>query len=259
MKYIRVTLAILICFFLFAGCSSNSQHHNKENVSITISAAASLSDALVEIKEEFMKKHTEINVILNFGGSGSLQQQIKQGAPVDVYFSAAEKPFAELLDKNLIYQENQSVVIGNSLVLISPKDRTLDSLDSLLDEDINTVAIGTPESVPAGMYAKESMISKGIWDELKDKLVMAKDVRQVLTYVETGNVGAGFVYKTEAIDSNKVQIVMDIPSDLHDPIVYPAGVVRSTKNKEEAVLFYEYLKSPESIEIFNKYGFLTLE
>lgn len=259
MKFMRVTFLIFVCFTLLIGCSSNKELSNKKEVSLTISAAASLSEALTDIKEEFIKENPDINLVLNFGGSGSLMQQIKQGAPVDVFFSAAELPFQTLLDAELIDREHQSAIIGNSLTLVTPKEKPIDSLESLENETVKKIAIGTPDSVPAGMYAKQSLISTGIWENIESKLVMAKNVRQVLTYVETGNVDAGFVYNTDAANSESIHVIEEIQDELHDPIIYPAGVVTTTKHKDESVLFFQYLQSSTARTIFKKYGFRTLE
>lgn len=255
MNYIRFSVSIFILMILLIGCSNVSE--KKEKVTLTISAAASLSDALSEIQSLFQSKNSNIELTINFGGSGALQQQIKQGAPVDVFISAAEKPFDELIDEGLIDSNNYSNIIGNSLVLIAPLDSKLSSVNSLTE--VKKIAIGTPEAVPAGNYAKQALASLHVWDSIHSNIVMAKDVRQVLTYVETGNVDAGFVYNTDALSSDKIKVIEEIGQELHDSIVYPAGVVKSTKKKEEALSFYQFLYSEQSIEVFKKYGFRVLE
>lgn len=257
MKYIRLLLPLL--FILLVGCNDTSKEQDEQNVTLTISAAASLNESLTEIKEQFEKEQTNVKLVLNFGGSGSLQQQIKQGAPVDLFFSAAEDTFNELLEAKLIDQENHANIVKNSLVLITPKENNVSSLDDLISDSVGHIAIGTPETVPAGQYAKQTLISRNLWDSLQAKLVMTKDVRQVLTYVETGNVDAGFVYNTDALSSKEITVVEEIPEELHESIVYPAGIVSSTKNKDAAILFYDFLKNDISKEIFNKYGFGTIK
>lgn len=126
------------------------------------------------------------------------------------------------------------------------------------EDKVKKLAIGTPESVPAGKYAKASLTHENLWNDLQNKIVFTKDVRQVLTYVETGNVDAGIVYKTDALISNKVKIAAAAPAISHEPIHYPAGVIKESKHKKEATSFYEYLQSKDAQSIFKKYGFTIL-
>lgn len=258
MKFTRLAIILTLAAIPLLGCS-NSMTNEIEKVSITVSAAASLNGALSEIEQQFENEHGHIDLLLNFGGSGSLQQQIKQGAPVDLFFSAAEEPFQDLLANQFIDEKYYSNLIKNRLVLITPKDKDVDSLQALTEEDVQKISIGTPESVPAGHYAKQALHAARLWDPIQEKLVLAKDVRQVLTYVETGNVDAGFVYYSDIVSTDKVKVIEELDEQSHDPIVYPAGVIESSKHKDEAVLFYQYLTTEASEEIFKKYGFHTLE
>ncbi|MBB3113242.1 molybdenum ABC transporter molybdate-binding protein [Paenibacillus phyllosphaerae] len=125
----------------------------------------------------------------------------------------------------------------------------------LTDKEIKKVAIGQPESVPAGQYAKETLTARKVWDTLENKLVYAKDVRQVLTYVETGNVDAGFVYKTDALTSKKVKNAINVLPSVHAPTLYPAGVLKESEHAAEATAFYTYPQSKEANTVFKKYGF----
>ncbi len=125
----------------------------------------------------------------------------------------------------------------------------------LAKEEIKKVAIGIPESVPAGKYAQEALTNAQLWDALQPKLVQAKDVRQVLQYVETGNAEAGFVYKTDALTSDKVGIAFAVDPQTYSPVVYPIGIVKATKNAEQAGVLYDYLQSQAALDIFIKYGF----
>ncbi|WP_077213359.1 molybdate ABC transporter substrate-binding protein [Bacillus dakarensis] len=255
MKYISLKISLLLILAFLAGCSNDSPQDSNEEITLTVSAAASLNEALTEIKAIYEEENDSVELVLNFGGSGSLQQQIKQGAPVDIFISAAEQPFAELVSNDLIDQSNQTELIGNSLVLIAPMDSNLAAIEELTKSSVKKVAVGTTDTVPAGHYAKQSLLSIDQWESISKKTVFTKDVRQVLTYVETGNVDAGFVYKTDAQASEKVKIVTELADDSHDPIVYPAGVVKASKNHEHAVLFYHYLQTNNVQKIFEKYGF----
>jgi molybdate transport system substrate-binding protein len=258
-------LFLMIIFLLLFAVSCNTGDKNGpsklEATEITISAAASLQEALNEVKIDFEKKHKNIDIALNFGGSGILQQQIVQGAPVDLFISASEEKFNALISKGLIDSKLNIDLLGNELVLITNKnsDTHIQSFEDLLSSSISKVAIGTPESVPAGLYAKQALEKLGIWSDLQTKLILAKDVRQVLTYVETGNVDAGIVYITDAKTSDKVDMVANANEKLHEPIIYPTGIVKTSVHIKEATLFLEYLKKEHSRNIFKKYGFRVLD
>lgn len=253
----RLAIAGIICF-IFTMTSCSTELTSEEN-QITISAAASLKEVLDQVSADFTAKHPEIEILFNFGGSGSLQQQIIQGAPVDMFISAAESKFNELVDDNLINSHVQ--LLGNELVLVVSESHYNEhvTLENLLQDQFKRISIGTPESVPAGLYAKQALKGLNLWDQLESKIIQAKDVRQVLTYVETDNVDAGVVYKTDALQSQKVKMAATFDSSLHAPIIYPAGIVSSTKKPDETSLFLKFLESPEARETFEKYGFTVLD
>jgi len=229
----------------------------EKKVELTISAAASLTDALNEIQTVYEKNHGNIKLLYNFGASGALQQQIEQGAPVDLFLSAATKNMKALVDGRWIDEDKQTNLLSNELVVVVPADRQADLPDeyALAAAEIKKVAIGIPESVPAGNYAMEALTNANLWDKLQPKLVQAKDVRQVLQYVETGNADAGFVYKTDALSSRKVKIAFVVDADSYAPVEYLIGIVKATKHEEEAEEFYRYLQTQEALDIFKKYGF----
>ncbi|WP_433746729.1 molybdate ABC transporter substrate-binding protein [Paenibacillus amylolyticus] len=237
--------------------SSAGNTDPQETVDLTISAAASLTDAMKEIETNYELANPYIELNFNFGASGALQQQIEQGAPADIFVSAATKNMNALVDENLIASGDQKNLLQNSLVAIVPTDgtNTVTSEADLTSESIKTVAIGIPESVPAGTYAKEALTNAKLWDELESKLVQGKDVRQVLQYVETGNADAGFVYKTDALTSEQVNIAFEVDKNSYTPANYPIGIIEGTKHRTEAEQFYAYLQTPEVLDIFEKYGF----
>ncbi|WP_117161150.1 molybdate ABC transporter substrate-binding protein [Paraliobacillus sp. X-1268] len=247
---------------LTTACVQNSKGSNEEKVELTISAAASLTDVMDELVTVFEEDHTNIQIQLNLGSSGALQQQIEQGAPTDLFISAAEDKLIYLLEKNLIDDRYYQTIVENSLVLIANKEAnsTITSFEDLLETDVKKIAIGTPESVPAGAYAKQTLEQLGLYQTLseKDKLIPAKDVRQVLQYVETNNVDAGIVYQTDAIQSDLVEIVAVADQADHDRIAYPAGVVKDTNHEPEAILFYDFLTSEQATTIFKEYGFRSV-
>lgn len=262
MKNFRIFIIFCI-FILLSACTSNKEkvEPNKHDVTLTISAAASLHDVLLDIQKEFNKEHPTVSLIYNFGGSGALQQQILKGAPIDLYIFADEEKANELIDKGLVLKASAKNFLGNQLVLVQSKtsNTPISNIEDLVKRDIKKIAIGTPETVPAGKYAKQALKSMGLWSQLDAKIVQTKDVRQVLTYVETGNVDAGFVYLTDALDSENVKIVAEVPENSHDSIIYSTGIIDSGKYKNEASLFSSFLLSEKAKEIYNKHRFIVLE
>ncbi|MHC0036633.1 molybdate ABC transporter substrate-binding protein [Pseudoneobacillus sp. C159] len=259
----KLCLSIAMILLILSGCTAKDDRENQKasekQVELTVSAAASLQNALDEIKANFEEEYSNVKIFFNFGASGALQQQIAQGAPVDLFFSAAEDKFDALLEKGLINPGQGIDLVGNELVLVVPKDgdQAIKAFEDL--PKAKKVSIGTPETVPAGKYAKETLENIQVWPSLEDKVVYAKDVRQVLTYVETNNIDAGIVYKTDALISSKVDIVATAPETAHAPIIYPVGMIKKSSHKKEAQLFYEYLQKDESIKVFEKYGFKSLK
>ncbi|MGG3693279.1 molybdate ABC transporter substrate-binding protein [Heyndrickxia ginsengihumi] len=266
-KLYALTLSMMLLLLVMAGCSTkdnNKQSDAKKQsadkkVELTVSAAASLQDALDDIKADFEKDHPNVKLNYNFGASGTLQQQISQGAPVDLFFSAAEDKFDLLVKKGKIDKKKGEDLVGNDLVLIVPKDSNK-GITSFKDLTKATkIALGTPEAVPAGQYGEETLKNLNLWKSVKGKVVYGKDVRQVLTYVESGNVDAGIVYKTDALISSKVKIVATASEKSHTPIIYPVGVIKDSSHLKEAQLFYNYLHSKKSMQVFKKYGFNGLK
>ncbi|MEB3175406.1 MAG: molybdate ABC transporter substrate-binding protein, partial [Cyanobacteriota bacterium] len=188
---------------------------------------------------------------------GSLQQQIEQGAPVDLFISAANKQMDALEKQNLLAPGTRKILVRNQLVLITPKNETgIQKFVDLTQPSASKIALGEPKSVPAGQYGAEVLKFYNLLEVLKPKIVYAKDVRQVLTYVETGNVSAGLVYATDAKTSQKVRIVATAPKESHAPIVYPMAILRNSKNMNAAQSFAQFLVSNSSKGVFNKYGFI---
>nr|WP_222619026.1 MULTISPECIES: molybdate ABC transporter substrate-binding protein [Ornithinibacillus] len=242
---------------IITACSNHSVNQSNK-VDLTVSAAVSLKDALEDIKQLYEDENPHVNIRFNFGGSGSLQQQIAQGAPADIFFSAAEDKFNSLVEDGFIKKEDSTQLLKNELVLVAPIEHNGSSeFEDLLQDDVQRISIGTPDTVPAGKYAKEALEFYNLWSDLQSKFVYAKDVRQVLAYVETGNVEAGIVYKTDALLSEKVAIIATADPSSHSPISYPVGIIHDTKNYEAARDFYQYLQNQNSLEVFEHYGFIT--
>ncbi|MEL7656695.1 MAG: molybdate ABC transporter substrate-binding protein [Bacillota bacterium] len=261
-------ILVLVMVFTFAltGCGSKSEEAapapegpTDEAVEINISAAASLTDALTEIQTEYAK---ESNVILqfNFGASGALQKQIEEGAPCDLFLSASKANMDALEQAGLIVSDSRKNMLGNTLTLVASAEKAdlIKGYENLTVSDVASISIGTPESVPAGKYAQQSLQNLGVWDLIRSKVVYAKDVRQVLEYVDTGNVDCGLVYKSDTLAMETGVAVMDMPEDSHDPIVYPAALIKDSAQSEAAAKFYEFLQTAYAKGVFEKYGFTVL-
>jgi molybdate transport system substrate-binding protein len=224
---------------------------------ITVSAAISLKDALDEIARLYRTEKPGTVIHFNLGASGSLQLQIEQGAPVDVFISAAAKQMDALESEDLLLAGTRKNLVENKVVLIVLKGKAgIASFQDLTRPEVKLIAIGEPHAVPAGKYAQEILTHFGIYDQLKPRIVQAQDVRQVLTFVETGNVDAGIVYRTDAMTSSKVTVVATAPGDSHAPVIYPIAVIKNSKNASAAKDFVNFLLGPKSSVAFRKYGFI---
>lgn len=227
---------------------------------LTVSAAISLKDVLDEIDVLYRDENPDAVIHLNLGASGTLQRQIEEGAPVDIFISAAPAQMDALASRNLILAGTRKDLVKNSVVLITPKDRPgIANFQDLFRPDVKVIAIGDPQTVPAGKYAQEVLTHLGLYDRLKPKFVLAKDVRQVLTYVETGNADAGIVYATDARTSNRVSVVVTAPEDSHSPVIYPVAVLAGSKNPAPARNFEDFLLASKASAVFQKYGFIPAQ
>jgi molybdate transport system substrate-binding protein len=198
-------------------------------------------------------------VNFNFAGSGNLRTQIEGGAPVDVFASADEKNMDILAGEELIDNSTRKDFAQNSLVLIVPanSDLNITGIEGLTSPEVERIAIGNPDTAPVGKYTTQTLTEAGIWDQLEDKTVLADDVKQVLVYVERGEVDAGFVYMTDAktADPETIKIVANVT--VSTPISYPIAVVSASENKEEAQSFLDYVTGEEGQEILEEYGFTS--
>jgi len=264
MKKFTVIFIIMMVFLaLLTGCSGTDEAQPSTSdlqAALTVSAAASLTDCMTEIQTAFNEQYPQVTITDNFGSSGSLQQQIEQGAPADIFISAGKKQMTALKDGGLMVDESIKDILQNQLVLVVPSvsTATIDSFEKLADASIAKIAIGDPDSVPAGKYAQQVFQNLNIADSISGKLVLAKDVREVLSWVETGNVDAGVVYTTDALNNDKVKVCATASEGSHDPIVYPVGIVKASTNQEAAKAFVDFLSTDTAKEIFTKYGFTPI-
>ena len=221
---------------------------------LTVSAAASLTNAFTELIGDFEKAHPGVKVSTNFAASNPLLQQIKEGAPADVFASADQATMNKAQEDKLIDPSTRRDFVSNSLVMIVPADSKA-SIASVRDlEKLERLAVGNPDSVPAGRYTRDSLASAGLWEKLQSKYIFGQSVRQVLDYVSRGEVDAGFVYGTDAKQAgDKVRVVMKMEG--HEPVLYPVAVVSASSHKKLAQEFVDFILSPAGRTVLEKYGF----
>jgi molybdate transport system substrate-binding protein len=231
-----------------------------EKIELNVSAAASLTDALQAVNDWYMQDNKNVKIVANFASSGILQKQIEQGAPADVFISAAAKQMDALHTGGLILEDTRKDLLTNKIVLVVPSKSTLNisSFTDLLNDDVKQIAIGDPEFVPSGIYGKRAFEVLGIYEQIKDKLILQIDTPHVLGYIESGNVDAGIVYATDAALTDKVRIVAEAPDEVNRQIIYPVAVIKASKNADAAKAYIAYLAGNEAKMIFKKFGFVVV-
>lgn len=264
-QYLIYCFIGLVSWLMTIGCTSGvplgaSGAQPNGQVNITVSAAASLQDALDAITPQFAKAYPNITVDYNFASSGALQRQIEQGAPADVFFSAASNQMDELLEKELILFDSRRDLVTNRLVLIAPVASTLTITDvaQLKADSVSRVAVGEFRSVPAGYYARQVFQTLDLLDTFQSKFVFGNNVRSVLAAVESGNVDLGVVYASDAVLSNQVRLLATVPDNLHQPIVYPVSVVKTSLHPETAQVFIDFLTTDLAQAMFEEFGFNSI-
>ncbi|APG26394.1 molybdate ABC transporter substrate-binding protein [Syntrophotalea acetylenivorans] len=226
---------------------------------LPISAAMSLKDAVTALKEVYEQQHPDIRLEVNFASSGALQKQIEQGAPTELFLSAGQKQMNALQSQDLIVPQSRCDLLGNSLVLIVAKEQKdrIWGFDDLA-KDAEHFAIGYPDSVPVGRYAKQTLLSVGLWDTLQERLVFAKNARSVLAYVDSGNADAGLVYSSDTKVLKSAVVAAHAPEKSHAPIIYPVALIRDGKQPALTGQFLDFLKTAEACRIFARFGFTPL-
>lgn len=239
--------------FLMTAC----QNTDTDLSEITVAAATSLTDVTIELKQLFEKQNSNLKLCFTYGSSGTLQTQIEQGAPIDIFISASQKQMDSLKKKELLIEDSVYNIVENEIVLILPKesDKKIDKFEKLTDENINSIAVGDISSVPIGQYSYDIFDKMGIWNRVSPKLVYGTDVRQVLTWVETSQVDCGIVYTTDAFVSDRVKIAAYADKEFTTPVIYPVSIIKDSKKIEYAKEFIQFLKTNSALKIFEKYGF----
>ena len=242
----KLAAVLLILFFAVSASAADLQ----------IFAAASLTDALKEIGQQYEQK-TGTHLLFNFAASSLLARQISEGSLADIFFSADEEKMDDLQKKDLILKDTRKSVLSNTLVIVIPFDSNAAVKDpQQLAKSSWKIALAEPNTVPAGIYAKKYLQNVGLWSKVIDRLIPTENVRAALAAVESGNVDAGIVYKTDAAISKRVKIAYEIPAKDCPKISYPVAVVRESKNADAAKQLIEYITSADGLAVFKKYGFL---
>lgn len=223
---------------------------------LIVSAAASLTDAFSDIEPAFEKAHPDTDVVMNFASSGALYRQIEQGAPADVFASANPKWMKKAVDKGFVAEGSDVIFARNSLVLATPADNPagITALKDLTGGNVKSIGIGTPETVPAGQYAKSALDAQNLYGTLSPKMIFGESVRQVLDYLTRGEIDCGFVYRTDAVKAgDAVKIIAEIP--LPKPVTYPVAVLKESANPNMAKAFVDFVLSDEGAALLEARGF----
>jgi len=261
-------LSMLFTLLFIAGCGSEGEENasaetseNDEPIEVTVSAAASMTDAMQDIEQEFEAENPGIDITYNFGGSGTLRQQIEQGAPIDLFYSASKRDY-DLVEQAGLVQEGEQI-LNNNLVMIKSAQSDAASFNAFVEGD-GQLAVGTPEAVPAGTYAQQALESVDMWQPLEEqeRLVLTRDVQQVLTLVDQGAVDAGIVYLSDSLGAENASIIEEIDSERHDPIEYYVADIedeeRNSEKQEAVDAFYAFTLGETAQAIFADYGFEPL-
>lgn len=290
-KQLTVVMAAMMAVGMMAGCSSKPQEttaaateaettaeettaaeteaESKEEAkadlgeqSILVAAAASLKNAYEdELIPMFEEQYPGVTVEGTYDSSGKLQTQIEEGLEADVFMSAATKQMKALDEEGMIASDTIVNLLENKIVLIVPtgSDSKMDSFEKI--GDAASIALGDPESVPAGQYAKEALTNLNVWDSIQDKVSFGTNVTEVLNQVAAASADAGIVYATDAASkADQVTVVAEAPEgSLEKKVIYPVAVVKETAHEDAAKAFVDFLQTPEAIAVFESYGFVAAE
>ncbi|MCM0650523.1 molybdate ABC transporter substrate-binding protein [Clostridium swellfunianum] len=252
-KVIAMVMTSFWLTFFLIGCSNNKE---TEESTITFAAAASLKNCMDDkLIPMFKQQYSDIKIQTTYDSSGKLQTQIEEGAPIDIFMSAAMKQMTALDEKGLIVKDSIVQLLENKIVLIVSQKNTkgISAFEDILKAD--KIAIGDPSSVPVGQYAKETLTNIKIWNEVIAKASLGTNVTEVLNWVAEGSADAGIVYSTDAVSNKKVKTVAEAPEGSVSKVIYPLGIVKATRNEVAAKKFVEFLKTDEANKVFESYGF----
>lgn len=255
----KLILSVLLCIsVLFTGCSKEKETKKE---TITVLAAASLTDVLSEMKLDYEQKHEDVELVFSFDSSGTLKTQIEEGVDADLFLSASPLPVTQLVDGGYVSEEQVTDLLTNEIVLISNESiqTPIQSFEEVVTSD-DVDMIGTCMSeVPIGEYTIQLYENLGLADELARKANYASNVRQILDWVASGNVPYGIVYATDAAIEEKVTVQATADPSLYPPVRYQAAIVGASKKQDAANDFLEYLKTDTAKQLFSDYGFKPVQ
>ena len=255
-----VVLCLLLSMAALAGCGTNNDAPGGDNAealpaqTITVAAAASLQEPLVKAIALYNEAQPNVTVEATYGGSGALLEQIQNGAPVDIFLSASKKYITDAETAGLLAENSAFNWLTNSLVVASAakSEIAVTTLEEVAE--LQNIALGTPESVPAGKYAQEALTNAQLWEKVEPKVVYAKDVKAVASYAESGSADVGFIYASDTVGRDGLKIQFTVDPSLHSPIVYPAAIIANTQVMEASQSFIDFLKTDAAKAIFAEYG-----
>lgn len=243
-----ISVAVLMC-----GCSNTPAQDGE----LLVSTASSLTEVMEKMEAEFQKIEPDIELSFNYGSSSKLRSQIEQGAPADLFLSASEKDMDILQSQQLIETDSVVPFAENRLVLASLGEfpETAD-FSEIITNTKETIAVGEPDSVPLGDYTRQALNSQDLWQKLEGRLIYAKDARQVVTYIESGNAELGIIYSSDAVISREITGTLEVPGQT-DRVVYPGAVVAASQKQQAAANFLDFVIGPKGQAILEEYGFLA--
>ncbi|HXH51610.1 MAG TPA: molybdate ABC transporter substrate-binding protein [Terriglobia bacterium] len=257
-KFVALLALALVCVSF--SCSRQGSTGSEEG-QITVAAAISLKDAFLSLAQLYQER-TGDKVNYSFGASGELMRQIEAGAPIDVFASAGQREMDDLQSKGMVEIATRADFARNSLAIVLPAGSKLDlnAVGDLARPGVKRISIGNPKTVPAGMYAHQLLVTAHLWEQLQPRLIFAENVRQVLEYVERGEVSAGIVYSTDvAIAHGRVQVAARAPDGTYGPILYPIAKINGSPHQGAAREFVRFVLGPDGQRELQKFGFLPVK
>jgi molybdate transport system substrate-binding protein len=254
----RSTLVLMLLFGLIAGAGPLvAEDTTALSGKLLLLAAASTTEAVDEVRAAFVKLHPEVTIRTSFGGSSALARQIEAGAEADLFLPASNQWARYLVEKHLVARQRN--LLSNRLVVVVAADSKLEirKPEDLLQTGVRRLALADPKSVPAGIYARQSLEALGLWKELQGRVAGAMDVRQALKFVDTGAAEAAIVYATDASVSKNSRIALPLDPKLAEPVHYPVVLLKHGAEQKAALALYDFFASPAALAIFRRHGFLV--
>jgi molybdate transport system substrate-binding protein len=251
-----------LCATVLSGCGKQqaSSEIAAKPVALTVFAAASLTEALTEIAELYKAAAPDVTLTFNFDSAGRLQIQIENGAEADVFISAGQKQMNELASGGRINADTRKNVLGNKIVLIVPENsaKGIASFQDCMTKKVSLIAMGN-SSTPLSQYGEEIFTFLNGWEIVTAKASLGATVKEVVSQVQSGSVDCGLVFSTDAATAKGVKVVAYAPDGSHQPVLYPAAVLKGSENAEAAKAFLDYLSSPDAVTVFERIGFATVK